>query len=185
MDASDKVEAKASRASSVTLQKSTLKTDVRQSLSRIKVRKQSFGFRGVPGIKPIERTSQVAIEFKRPIPVYLPTYQLDPYVKFHHDDVLAIVDATLDELWVGHKYHEIESPSLAMRLAADIMHKIKSIQYNRYRIISVATIGQKRSQSYNNAIGFVWDTHRDVYVEVHREVTTAFVQITVFGVYLD
>lgn len=30
-----------------------------KSLSRLKVRRQSFGFSGVPGIRPVERTSQV------------------------------------------------------------------------------------------------------------------------------
>lgn len=30
-----------------------------KSISRLKIRKASFGFGGVPGIRPIERTSQV------------------------------------------------------------------------------------------------------------------------------
>lgn len=30
-----------------------------KSMSRLKVRRQSFGFSGVPGIRPVERTSQV------------------------------------------------------------------------------------------------------------------------------
>lgn len=30
-----------------------------RSMSRMKVRRPSFGFTGVPGIKPVERTSQV------------------------------------------------------------------------------------------------------------------------------
>jgi hypothetical protein len=70
-------------------------------------------------------------------------------------------------------------------LANDILHRIKVMGYNRYRIISIASIGQKRSQSYNNAVAFIWDHERDVYVNVQREVTTAFIQVTVFGIYLD
>lgn len=30
-----------------------------KSLSRMRVRRQSYGFSGVPGIRPVERTSQV------------------------------------------------------------------------------------------------------------------------------
>lgn len=78
-----------------------------------------------------------------------------------------------------------ESPALALRIASDIMKKVKSLNFNRYRVVSVVTLGQKRAQSYNNAITFLWDHERDSYVDMQREVTTAFIQATVFGVYLD
>ncbi|CAK1582119.1 unnamed protein product [Parnassius mnemosyne] len=107
-----------------------------KSISRLRVRRTSFGFTGVPGIKPVDRTSQ-------------------------------------------------ESPTLAMRIAGEVMRKIKSLSFNRYRIITVVTIGQKRSQSYNNAVAFIWDHERDNYADVMREVSSAFIQITSFGIYLD
>lgn len=65
------------------------------------------------------------------------------------------------------------------------MRKVKALSFNRYRVISVVTIGQRRAQSYNNAVTFLWDYDRDNYVDMQREVTTAFIQATVFGVYLD
>lgn len=65
------------------------------------------------------------------------------------------------------------------------MRKIKALQFNRYRIITVVTIGQRRAQSYNNAISFLWDHERDSYVDLEREVNSAFIQVTTFGVYLD
>ncbi|XP_045781812.1 dynein light chain Tctex-type protein 2B-like [Maniola jurtina] len=156
-----------------------------RSMSRLKVRRQSFGFSGVPGIRPVERTSQIAIEFKRPVLTYLPTYQLSSTHKFHLPTVQKITDELLDEHWTGHKYNVQDSPALALRIAGELMRKLKAIQFNRYRIISVVTIGQKRAQSYNNAVAFLWDHERDNYVDVQREVTTAFVQVTTFGVYLD
>lgn len=65
------------------------------------------------------------------------------------------------------------------------MRKIKLMQFNRYRIISVVTIGQKRSQCYNNALAFIWDYERDAYVDTHRETPTAFLQVTLLAIYLD
>ncbi|CAH2074353.1 unnamed protein product, partial [Iphiclides podalirius] len=107
-----------------------------KSISRLKMRRTSFGFTSVPGIKPVDRTSQ-------------------------------------------------ESPALALRIAAEVMRKLKTFNFNRYRIITVVTIAQKRAQSYNNAISFLWDHERDAYVDLMREVNTAFVQVTTFGIYLD
>ncbi|XP_050666642.1 dynein light chain Tctex-type protein 2B [Leptidea sinapis] len=156
-----------------------------KSMSRLRVRRQSYGFGGVPGIRPVERTSQIAIEFKRPPLQFFPTYQLDSLYHFRPPAVEKIVNDALDENFTFHKYNVQESPSLAMRLSGEIMRKVKALAFNRYRIISVVTIGQKRAQSYNNAISFLWDHERDRYVNVQREVNSAFIQITVFGVYLD
>ncbi|KAJ0180386.1 hypothetical protein K1T71_003790 [Dendrolimus kikuchii] len=156
-----------------------------RSMSRLRVRKASYGFAGVPGIRPIERTSQLGIEFKRPPLLFLNTYQLDPTCRFHIPSVKAATDDILDELFTGHKYNIQESPALAIRIAGELMRNVKAMQFNRYRIITVVTLGQKRAQSYNNAISFIWDHERDNYVDVQREVTTAFIQVTTFGVYLD
>ncbi|XP_050345228.1 dynein light chain Tctex-type 5-like [Nymphalis io] len=156
-----------------------------KSASRLKFRRQSYGFSGVPGIRPTERTSQVAIEFKRPALSYLPTYQLEPSYPFHVPNVTKISDELLDEHFTEHKYNVQDSPALALRLAGELMRKIKALQFSRYRIITVVTIGQKRAQCYNNAITFLWDHERDNYVNVQREVNSAFIQVTTFGVYLD
>lgn len=78
-----------------------------------------------------------------------------------------------------------ESPLVALRIAGEIVRQVKLVGFNRYRLITVVTLGQKRAQSYNNAVAFLWDHERDNYVNVQREVTSAFIQVTVFGIYLD
>ncbi|CAG9783597.1 unnamed protein product [Diatraea saccharalis] len=156
-----------------------------RSMSRLKVRRQSMGFSGVPGLRPVERTSQIGFEFKRPALVYLPTYQLEPAERFNVECVTNIVNEFVNENFSGHKYNSQDSPALALRLSGEVMRKIKSLCYDRYRIITVVTIGQKRAQSYNNAVAFLWDHERDNFVETKMETATAFIQIIVFGVYLD
>ncbi|RVE54825.1 hypothetical protein evm_000592 [Chilo suppressalis] len=155
------------------------------SMSRLKVRRQTLGFSSVPGIKPIERTSTLGLEFKRPPVIYLNTYQLDPTVRFQVTKVSGVIEDLLDENFTSHKYNVQESPALALRLAGEVMRKVKRLNYDRYRIFSVVTIGQKRAQSHNNAVAFLWDHERDNFVEANHETATAFIQIIVFGVYLD
>ncbi|XP_023941959.1 dynein light chain Tctex-type 5-like [Bicyclus anynana] len=182
------IEPRKSKVSMMHLKSQSTKSQIgfgNKSMSRLRVRRQSYGFAGVPGIRPVERSSQVAIEFKRPILSYLPTYQLDPTYKFHVPTVQKLTAELLDELWTGHKYNVQDSPALALRIAGELMRKVKAVQFNRYRIICVVTIGQRRAQSYNNAVSFLWDHERDNLVDVQREVTTAFIQVTTFGVYLD
>ncbi|KAL4714081.1 hypothetical protein ACJJTC_008435 [Scirpophaga incertulas] len=156
-----------------------------KSLSRLRLRRQSMGFSSVAEIKPVERTSQLAVEFKRPPQIFFNTYQLEPGIKFRQYVIQNNIEQLLDEIFTDHTYNVQESTNLSLRLANDIMRQIKTLSYNRYRIIAVVTIGQKRAQSYNNAIAFIWDHERDVYINTQREVTSAFIQVTVFGVYLD
>ncbi|XP_013146146.1 PREDICTED: tctex1 domain-containing protein 2-like [Papilio polytes] len=155
------------------------------SISRLRLRKASFGFTGVPGIRPIERTSQVGMEFRRPPLLYLNTYQLDPRTKFENEIVEIETNKILDETFTDHKYNDQETPNLALRIAGEVMRKIKDLNFNRYRIITVVTIAQKRAQCFNNAITFLWDHERDSYVDLRREVNTAIIQVTTFGIYLD
>ncbi|KOB67991.1 Tctex1 domain-containing protein 4, partial [Operophtera brumata] len=147
-----------------------------RSMSRLRLRKPSYGFGGVPGIKPMERTSQLAIEFKRPPLLFLNTYQLDPSTRFHVPTVTQAANEVLDEHFTGHKYNGQESPAIAVRIAGDLMRRIKAMSFNRYRVIVVVTIGQKRAQSYINSISFLWDHERDNFVDVQRELPTVFIQ---------
>ncbi|XP_022820184.1 tctex1 domain-containing protein 1-like [Spodoptera litura] len=157
-----------------------------KSLSRMKVRRQSYGFSGVAGIRPTERrTSQVGLEYKRPPLIFLNTYQLDPRIKFHVTEVEKTINTVLDAYWEGHKYNIAESPGLAIVIAGEVMRNVKSLGFNRYRIIAVVSLVQKRAQSYSNAVAFLWDHERDGMADIHREITSAFIQVTVFGIYLD
>ncbi|XP_063378610.1 dynein light chain Tctex-type protein 2B-like [Cydia fagiglandana] len=157
-----------------------------KSFSKMRMRRQSFGFGRVPGITAAgPRTSQLGIEYKRPALTYLPTYQLGPTRKVKDFEVRKIIDNFLDEHFTGHKYNVQESPALALRLSCEIMREMKTMEYNRYRFIVVVTIYQRRSQCYNNAITFLWDSERDTYVDVQRVTTTAAIQVTAFAIYLD
>ncbi|CAB3234555.1 unnamed protein product [Arctia plantaginis] len=165
---------------------STMTESNKKSTSRVRMRRQSFGFSGVGGIGRVaERSSMFAPEFKRPALIYLNTYQLEPLVKFHSPSVNKAAERILDELFGDHKYSQHESPKTALRISGELMKAVKAMGFNRYRIISVVTIAQKRAQSYNNAISFLWDHERDNYINTSRETPTAFVQVTLFVVYLD
>ncbi|KAJ8725502.1 hypothetical protein PYW08_003685 [Mythimna loreyi] len=157
------------------------------SLSRLKVRKQSYGFGSVPGVggQTRRRSSQLGLEFKRPPMLYLNTYQLEPRVKFHVPNVTKAIDSILDAFYTDFKYTSAEAPIRTMLIADEVMRTVKGMNFNRFRIIAVVTLAQKRAQSYNNAVGFLWDHEFDSIVNTQREDNTSFIQVTCFGIYLD
>ncbi|KAJ8722853.1 hypothetical protein PYW07_004033 [Mythimna separata] len=153
----------------------------------MKVRKQSYGFGSVVGVggQARRRSSQLGIEFKRPPLIFLNTYQLEPRVKFHVANVTKAINSVLDAFYTDFKYTSAESPVRTMLIADHVMRAVKAMKFDRFRIICVVTLVQRRAQSYNNAVGFLWDHEFDSVVDVHREEHTALIQVTVFGVYLD
>ncbi|XP_047020907.1 dynein light chain Tctex-type 5-like [Helicoverpa zea] len=165
--------------------KSAANVGTGKSMSRMKVRRQSYGFSGaVTGVQQ-HKYSALATEFKRPPLIFQNTYQTEPTVRFHVPSVKKCMNEVLDKQFTGHVYNASVSPGLTIIIAGEIMRSVKKLGFNRYRIISVVTIAQKRSQSYHNAVSFLWDHERDGIVNTQRELHTAFIQATVFGVYLD
>ncbi|XP_021183514.3 dynein light chain Tctex-type 5 [Helicoverpa armigera] len=156
-----------------------------KSLSRLKVRKPGYGFSKISGIRATEHGSQVGMEYRRPPVTYFNTYQLEPHVKFHVAQVEKTLNNVLDTYFANHKYSEQETPKLTLAMARATTQSVKDLGFNRYRIIAVVSTVQKRLQCYNNAVAFLWDQDRDGYANVQREVQSVFVQITVFGIYLD
>ncbi|XP_041977289.1 dynein light chain Tctex-type 5-like [Aricia agestis] len=182
----DKTEEKDQRKSRVSIMGRSRSTRSQfKSFSRMRMRSHSYGFGSVHGVRPSERGSQLAPEFKRPQLMYLNTYQLSSFKPFDVTLVKAAVEHSLDDHFSDHTYHAQASPALALRVASEILKKIKSMAFNRYRIIAVVSVGQRRAQSFVNAVSFLWDHERDTYVDVHKETPSAFIQVTVFGVYLD
>ncbi|KAJ8725501.1 hypothetical protein PYW08_003684 [Mythimna loreyi] len=157
------------------------------SLSRMRIRKQSYGFSSVPGVggQMRKRSSQTGLEYRRPPLIYLNTYQLEPRVRFNVTEVTNSVNSILDAFYTDFKYNAMEAPIKIMLIADEVMRTVKEMKFNRFRIISVVTLMQKRAQSYNNAVAFLWDHEFDSIVNVQREEHTSLIQVTVFGVYLD
>uniref|UniRef100_A0A2A4IXG2 Uncharacterized protein n=1 Tax=Heliothis virescens TaxID=7102 RepID=A0A2A4IXG2_HELVI len=185
MDESKKVGLAVDKSTTAGQLKSTVNVAQGKSVSRMKVRRQSYGFgSAVTGIKE-HKYSMIGTEYKRPPLLFLNTYQTEPRVRFHPPSVKRAMKEVLDKHFTGHVYSATVSPGLTIVIAGEIMRQVKKLGFNRYRIISVVTIVQKKGQNYDNAVSFLWDHERDGIANTQREIHTALIQATVFGVYLD
>ncbi|KAJ8722854.1 hypothetical protein PYW07_004034 [Mythimna separata] len=163
------------------------KTSKGLSASRTKHRKQSYGFSTVPSVGTHSKKGSTLIttEYKRPQLVYLNTYQLEPRVRFNVPHVTNAINKILDFFFEDFRYTSAEANIRTMLIADEVLRAVKNMKFDRFRIICVVTLAQRRAQSYNNAVAFLWDHEFDSVVDVHREEHTALIQVTVFGVYLD
>ncbi|XP_045778018.1 dynein light chain Tctex-type 5-A-like isoform X2 [Maniola jurtina] len=116
---------------------------------------------------------------------YQPTYQLHSRKRFNIEDVektlQRIVTSELEEV----EYSDKTAADLCLSLTENIRTAIKEENYDRYRIIVVVSIGQRRQQSVHVFHSFLWDHERDGYVSYNFENCHMFANVVVYGIYFD
>ncbi|KAM3963328.1 dynein light chain Tctex-type 5-A [Aphomia sociella] len=116
---------------------------------------------------------------------YQPTYQLNPKKRFDADQVQKILERVVSYELGEVEYSEKQVPDLCLSLAETLRNAVKEENYNRYRIIVMVTIGQRRQQSVHMFHSFLWDHERDAFAAFNFENCHLFANVVVYGIYLD
>lgn len=85
----------------------------------------------------------------------------------------------------SYKHNPKRAKRMAENLAVELRNMLKGRAYERYRIVALATIGDKTSQDFHAGMRFVWDAEKDAYVNYAHEAPAYFIIVTVFGVYFE
>lgn len=113
------------------------------------------------------------------------TYRLEPVKKFEHWRVTEIIKKTFEEHLMGENYDHEVCYHMSKILADVIKEQVKSLQFSRYKIISVVSVGQKRGQSVTMASRSVWDPRFDSYAQYSFEGEDLFAIGIVYGIYFE
>ncbi|XP_031765892.2 dynein light chain Tctex-type 5-A-like isoform X2 [Galleria mellonella] len=116
---------------------------------------------------------------------YQPTYQLNPKKRFDAEQIQKILQRVVSYELNEVEYSEKQIPELCLSLAETLRNAIKEENYNRYRIIVMVSIGQRRQQSVHIFHSFLWDHERDAFATFNYENCHLFANVVVYGVYLD
>lgn len=74
-----------------------------------------------------------------------PTYRMEPRQKFNPKEVELVIMDVLGQRLTGFKYSQKQSPAVAKVLSEEIKERIKKLKYDRYKIVCVVTIGDRKS----------------------------------------
>ena len=86
---------------------------------------------------------------------------------------------------MGENYDHEVCHHMNKILADVIKEQVKSLQFSRYKIISVVSIGQNREQSVTMATRSVWDPRFDSYAQYSFEREDIFAIGIVYGIYFE
>ena len=112
-----------------------------------------------------------------------PSYRMEPKTRFKSDEVEHIIKHIVDDRMQGFKYHPKFCSNMCKLLSDEIKDGIKKLKYDRYKIVAVVHIGEKRDQSTVVASRCAWDKSCDDFATYTMETGTLFCTASVFGVY--
>ncbi|XP_050402182.1 dynein light chain Tctex-type 5-B [Patella vulgata] len=116
---------------------------------------------------------------------YENTFRMEPPEKFRPDKVLPIIERVLTKHLEGVKYSSGECSSISKTIADEIKSAVKDLNFERYKIISQVTIGEKKDQGVRVGSRFLWDADRDNYASFSFENRSIFATGIVFAVYYE
>ncbi|CAB3228939.1 unnamed protein product [Arctia plantaginis] len=124
-------------------------------------------------------------KFSKQVRTYQPTYQLKARKRFDPDKVEKVLKRIVDDELAEIEYSEKVIPELCLNLAETIRNAVKELNYDRCRIITCVSIGQRRQQSFVLFHTFLWDHERDSFASYNYENPHIFASVVVYGIYLD
>ncbi|XP_060532925.1 uncharacterized protein LOC132705876 isoform X2 [Cylas formicarius] len=109
---------------------------------------------------------------------YMNTYRLEPDNPFNPEKVDKILREVLTEALENLTYDPEKCVAQAKWASMAIRSKVKALDFDRYKLVCIATIGEKISQDVYTTCRFLWDAEKDsgkVPVEI-KSVESQFVQ---------
>ncbi|GLV43524.1 uncharacterized protein CBL_04066 [Carabus blaptoides fortunei] len=117
---------------------------------------------------------------------YMNTYKLHADNPFNVDKVQSILIQVLTELITDDMIYDPEvCRSKAVQTSNTIRSRVKEQEYDRYKLVCVVTIGEKKSHDIMSCAKFLWDSERDRYATYMHENMRIFAVATVFGLYYE
>nr|XP_014283670.1 tctex1 domain-containing protein 1-B-like [Halyomorpha halys] len=112
-------------------------------------------------------------------------HKLEPKNPFKPNQVHKLLEDIITEGVSQFYYNHEEAPQLCQDLASQIRTKIKSLNYDRCKLICVVDIVQKNLQGIRSICSFLWDPKRDHYATYSYNKFDLLATAYVFGIYHD
>ena len=114
-----------------------------------------------------------------------PTYQLQPRVKLHRATIARAIRDVAEPRLQSFTYSAKKSAMLSKLLSEDVKDKLKALGLERYKIVCLITIGEKKSQGVHVVSRCSWDANHDDHVTYNWQNAQIFCTITVYGLYSE
>ena len=129
--------------------------------------------------------SAAAWGLKRPITRLAPTYHLEPKRGFEPKRVEMLLAESLSRRLANFTYAPRLAALTCKSLSDEFKNKVKELGYERYKLVAVVSLTEKREQALSFVSRCVWDPRFDSFAQFTHTTPQFTCTALVFGVYRD
>ncbi|XP_066245202.1 dynein light chain Tctex-type 5-like [Euwallacea similis] len=118
-------------------------------------------------------------------PRYQNTYKLDSDNPFNTEKVGKILQEVMNEIIENLQYDPEKCAAAAKHASVQIRGKVKQLEFDRYKLVCIVSIGEKNSQDIYATCRFLWDPEKDRHSVYSLENTYVYAIAYCFGLYYD
>ncbi|KAK2149616.1 hypothetical protein LSH36_444g02044 [Paralvinella palmiformis] len=111
------------------------------------------------------------------------TYRMAPRVMFAKRRVLDVMEDVVSSRMSGFLYTASRATTMIKALSEEIREKVKELNFDRYKIVCLVSIGQTRGQGLRITSRCTWDVTYDDHCTYTWTNGLAFCTATVYGLY--
>lgn len=114
-----------------------------------------------------------------------PTYRMQPNNKFNSNRVYETIKEIVDQDMKGFKYDSKSGAEKCKELSDYIKVRIKTLRFDRYKLVSLVIMGDIRDQSILVSSRCTWDVKMDNCATYTWKNDVMFCNATVYGIYFE
>uniref|UniRef100_A0A182SEZ9 Dynein light chain n=1 Tax=Anopheles maculatus TaxID=74869 RepID=A0A182SEZ9_9DIPT len=119
------------------------------------------------------------------VPRFQNTYRMDSRNPFRREAMRSLMDHFLKSYLDEYKYVPKRAKRLAENLSEELRNQFKLCQFERYRIVALVTVGDKKMQDFRCVARALWDPEKDDCLSCTYEAPTFYVVASVWVVYFE
>ncbi|XP_050305915.1 uncharacterized protein LOC126743034 [Anthonomus grandis grandis] len=123
--------------------------------------------------------------FDRRVAKYQNSYRLESQNPFNAEKVDKILKEVMNELIENLQYDPEKCAQTAKVASGLIRTRVKGLDFERYKLVCIVTIGEKNSQDVYATCRFLWDAEKDRYAYYALENTHVYAIAYCFGLYYE
>lgn len=132
-------------------------------------------------------SGQVSVSRAQPTPscTWENSYRLEPRTRFLPDKVEGIISQVLQDALANKPYDPSKCAIQACELCDKIKAAVKQLNFPRYKIVSMVTIGQLQDEGIRMASRCLWNPSFDSYASCSFKNSSLFAVGIVYVCYLE
>ncbi|XP_038049564.1 tctex1 domain-containing protein 1-like [Patiria miniata] len=116
---------------------------------------------------------------------YENSYRMEPPKRFVPERVKQILCETLEKELANMTYEPISCSTQCKSIAQEVKLRVKALDYQRFKLVCIVNIGEKRDQDVRLGSRCLWDADRDNFACASYENQHIYATATVYAIYYE